>query len=139
MATHSSTLAWQISWTEEPGRLQSRTRLKRLSSSSSSRLGKNSDSGGNGGISMVGLGANKGPGLTSRMPYIRAEGHWVTQGLGACVLAWLTMQTFNKRWNNKEMVFLGFPAGSVVKNLPAKAGDTASIPDLGRSQMLKSN
>ena len=60
---------------------------------------------------MVGLGANKGPGLTSRMPYIRAEGHWVTQGLGACGLAWLTMQTFNKEWNNKEMVFLGFPAG----------------------------
>ena len=27
MATHSSTLAWQISWTEEAGRLQSRTRL----------------------------------------------------------------------------------------------------------------
>ena len=32
MATHSSTLAWRISWTEEPGRLQlmgslSRTRL----------------------------------------------------------------------------------------------------------------
>ena len=23
MATHSSTLAWKISWTEEPGRLQS--------------------------------------------------------------------------------------------------------------------
>ena len=23
MATHSSTLAWQIPWTEEPGRLQS--------------------------------------------------------------------------------------------------------------------
>ena len=23
MAPHSSTLAWQISWTEEPGRLQS--------------------------------------------------------------------------------------------------------------------
>ena len=32
MATHSSTIAWKISWTEEPGRLQSmvaksRTRL----------------------------------------------------------------------------------------------------------------
>ena len=27
MATHSSTLAWRIPWTEEPGRLQSRTRL----------------------------------------------------------------------------------------------------------------
>ena len=40
MATHSSTFAWRIPWMEEPGRLQSmgllsRTRLKRLSSSSS--------------------------------------------------------------------------------------------------------
>ena len=32
-----------------------------------------------------------------------------------------------------------FPGGSVVKNLPANAGDTASIPDLGRSHMLRSN
>ena len=24
MATHSSTLAWKVPWTEEPGRLQSR-------------------------------------------------------------------------------------------------------------------
>ena len=36
MATHSSTLAWRIPWTEEPGGLQSKglqswTRLKRLS------------------------------------------------------------------------------------------------------------
>ena len=43
MATHSSILAWRIPGTEEPGGLpsmgsQSRTRLKRLSSSSS-RLG----------------------------------------------------------------------------------------------------
>ena len=42
MATHSSVLAWRIPGTGEPGRLpsmgsQSRTRLKRLSSSSSSR------------------------------------------------------------------------------------------------------
>ena len=27
----------------------------------------------------------------------------------------------------------GFPGGSVVKNLPAKAGDSGSISDLGRS------
>ena len=27
----------------------------------------------------------------------------------------------------------GFPGGSVVKNLPASAGDTGSIPGLGRS------
>ena len=31
----------------------------------------------------------------------------------------------SKRW--------GFPGGSVVKNLPTNAGDTGSIPDLGRS------
>ena len=32
-----------------------------------------------------------------------------------------------------------FPGGSVVKNLPAHAGDMGSIPDLGRSHMLQSN
>ena len=101
--------AW---WAAVYGVAQSQTRLKRISSSSS-RVGKSSDSGGNVGISMVGLGANKGPGLTSRMPYIRAEGHWVTQGLRPSGLAWfcLTMHTFNKEWNKKEMVFLGFPGG----------------------------
>ena len=29
--------------------------------------------------------------------------------------------------------YLGFPSGSVVKNLPAYAADTGSIPGLGRS------
>ena len=33
----------------------------------------------------------------------------------------------------------GFPGGSVVKNLPVNAGDTGSIPDLGRSHTLPSN
>ena len=28
---------------------------------------------------------------------------------------------------------MGFPGGSVVKNLPANAGDVGSIPGLGRS------
>ena len=28
---------------------------------------------------------------------------------------------------------MGFPGGSVVKNAPANAGDTGSIPGLGRS------
>ena len=31
------------------------------------------------------------------------------------------------------MPYLGFPGGSVVKNPPANAGDTGSIPGLGRS------
>ena len=34
---------------------------------------------------------------------------------------------------------MGFPGGSVVKNLPAKAGDIASIPSLGRSHIAQSN
>ena len=33
----------------------------------------------------------------------------------------------------------GFPGGSLVKNLPANAGDTGSIPDLGRPHMLQGN
>ena len=34
---------------------------------------------------------------------------------------------------------MGFPPGSVVKNLPTNAGDTGSISDPGRSHMLRSN
>ena len=30
-------------------------------------------------------------------------------------------------------MLMGFPAGSVVENLPANAGDTSSIPGSGRS------
>ena len=33
----------------------------------------------------------------------------------------------------------GFPSGSVVKNLLVNAGDTGSIPGLGRSHMPQSN
>ena len=32
-----------------------------------------------------------------------------------------------------------FPGGTVVKNLPASAGDRGSIPGLGRSHMPRSN
>ena len=32
-----------------------------------------------------------------------------------------------------------FPDGAVVKNLPANAGDTGSIPGPGRSHMTRSN
>ena len=33
--------------------------------------------------------------------------------------------------------FSGFPGGSLVKNLPANAGDIGLIPGLGRSHMQK--
>ena len=35
--------------------------------------------------------------------------------------------------------FQGLPGGAVVKNLPANAGDTGSIPGPGRSHMPRSN
>ena len=35
-------------------------------------------------------------------------------------------------------MFRGFPGGTVVKNLPANAGDMGSSPGLGRSQDRKS-
>ena len=40
---------------------------------------------------------------------------------------------------NKNKLLWGFPGGSVVKNLPANAGDTSSSPGLGRSHMPRSN
>ena len=33
----------------------------------------------------------------------------------------------------------GIPSDPVVKNMPCNAGDTGSIPGLGRSHMLQSN
>ena len=32
-----------------------------------------------------------------------------------------------------------FPGGSLVKNMPASAGDTGSIPDSGRPHMLQNS
>ena len=39
---------------------------------------------------------------------------------------------------NKKMIG-DFPGGAVVKNPPANAGDTGSIPGPGRSHMPRSN
>ena len=43
---------------------------------------------------------------------------------------------YNKMFKS---LFWGFPAGAVVKNLPANAGDTDSSPGPGRSHMPRSN
>ena len=40
-------------------------------------------------------------------------------------------------FSNLQM--LGFPGGSVVKDLPANAGDMGSIPGSGRSHMSWNN
>ena len=41
--------------------------------------------------------------------------------------------------NRKQKHSWDFPGGSVVKTMPASAGDPGSIPDLGRSHMLRSS
>ena len=38
-----------------------------------------------------------------------------------------------------RMMFLGFPGGAMVKNLPANAGDTGWSPGPGRSHMPRTN
>ena len=48
---------------------------------------------------------------------------------------WVKPVTFIQ-WNTVQLLKTmswGFPGGSVVKNPPGNAGDTGSIPDLGRS------
>ena len=45
--------------------------------------------------------------------------------------------TFRKSLYKK--MISGFPGGRVVKNLPANAGDTSSIPALGRFLLLRGN
>ena len=34
---------------------------------------------------------------------------------------------------NIQYINMGFPGGSVIKNLPTNAGDVGTIPELGRS------
>ena len=46
---------------------------------------------------------------------------------------------YNGAWVRVKRTQKGFPGGSVVKNLPANAGDTGSIPDLGRSHVPGGN
>ena len=39
----------------------------------------------------------------------------------------------------KNLTHSAFPGGSVIKNLPANAGDASLIPDLGRSHIAWSS
>ena len=48
-----------------------------------------------------------------------------------CLLISFILRTKQNCYTLKS--FLGFPGGSVVKNLPAHAGDVGSIPGLGKA------
>ena len=52
----------------------------------------------------------------------------------------MSIQFLGSAWKKKKKnVPQGFPRGSVVKNLPAKAGEMDSIPDPQRSPMSQNN
>ena len=57
--------------------------------------------------------------------------------LATCT-AWFKKMTAHKNFILKRVV-RGVPGGSVVKNLPANAGDTDLIPDPRESHLLQSN
>ena len=50
-----------------------------------------------------------------------------------------TQETRVQSVGQEDPLDSGFSGGSVVKNLPANARDTGSIPGLGRSDMLQNN
>ena len=58
---------------------------------------------------------------------------WVCAGEGCSNSSWKRESEEVDSLLLKKLIFEGFPDGSVVKNLPANAGDMGSIPDTGRS------
>ena len=113
MATHSSTLAWKIPWTEEPGRWQS---MGSLGSDTTERLHFHFS------LSCIGEG-NGNPLQCSCLENPRDRGaSWAA----ICGVA-------QSRTRLKRLSSSSSSSGQVVKNLPANAGDAALIPGLGRS------
>ena len=138
MATHSSTLAWRIPWTEEPGGLQSmgsqrvghncatnfhfdfqpceiRFLFIQLSSSlyihtTRIKWQKYKDI-------PISLKCLNQQSHTDTLPHVL-----VSSLVFVCIL-----------FNLSQLLSMGLPGISVIKNLPANAGDLSLIPGLGRS------
>ena len=123
MAPHSSTLAWKIPWTEEPGGLQSMGSLR--------------------------VGHNWATSL-----WLFTFMHWrrkwqllqcsCLENPGDGGAWWAAVYGVAQSWtrltrlssSSSSSLWNGLPGGTVVKNLPASAGDTrdtGSTPGLGRS------
>ena len=118
MAPHSSTLAWKIPWTEDPGRLQSMGLLRvghdRATSLSLSCIGER----------------NGNPLQCSCLENPRDREAWWAAIYGV-TQSWTRL----KRLSSSSPCFVGFPGGSVVKNLPGNTGDSEGmtlIPGSGR-------
>ena len=115
MATHSSTLAWKIPWTEQPGRLQSMESLG---------VGHNRATS----LSRTGEG-NGNPLQCSCLENPRDRGAW-----WATVYGVVQSPTRLKRLSSSSS--RDFPGGTVDRNPPANAGDTGLTLDPGRFHML---
>ena len=119
MAPHSSTLAWKIPWTEEPCRLQSM---------GSQRVGHNWAT------------------SLSLFTFMHWRKKWQpipvfllgeSQGRGSLLGCHLWCRRVGHDWSNlaAAVIYMGSPGGTVVKNLPANAGDIRDeglIPGSGR-------
>ena len=117
MAPHSSTLAWKIPWTEEPGGLQSmgllRVRHDWMTSLSLSCIGE----------------GNGNPLQCSCLETPRDRGAW-----WAAIYGVVQSQTWLK-WLNSSSSSIGFPGGSDGKESASNAGIKTQglIPGSGRS------
>ena len=144
MATHSSVPAWRIpgtGWAAVYGVAKSRTRLKRLSRSSSSSSNITYWSGwsrGNLPAFLTGLDLAKAGKEYMTRGHVKQEllGTWTLGGL-SCLQSWLSgkmtimlivaMMRALQVWII-TCLHVGFPGDSVVKNPPANAGDVGLIP-----------
>ena len=112
--THSSTLAWKIPWTEEPGRLQSMG-LRRV---------------GHDGATSLSLFTFHFYALEKEMATHSSVLAWRIPGMGS--------HRVRHDWSDLAVavayhLYLGFPGGSEGKESVCNAGDTGSIPGLGWS------
>ena len=122
MATHSSILAWEIPWTEEPGSATVHGVAEELDMTEQINFHFS--------LSCIGEG-NGNPVQCSCLENTRDRGAWwaavsgVAQGL-----------TRLKRLSCSSSMLMGFPGGSVGKETACNAGDTGymgSVPGLERS------
>ena len=79
------------------------------------------------------------PGIELVSPALQADSSPSEPSRKLYLTALLRYNSYIIQFTHLKYITWGFPCGSVVKNLPAKAGDKDSIPDLGRSQMVWSN
>ena len=122
LAPNSSTLAWKIPGTGEPGRLQS---MGSQRADTTEHLHFHFS------LSCTGEG-NGNPLQYSCLENPRDGGAWWAAVYGVAQSQTRLKRLSSSSSSSSSMYHMGFPGGSVLKNLPANAGDRGSIPGLGK-------